>query len=335
MVLGDTSNISIPSIFTTHTTAKLLTSLLPGIMTSTFTVSVHAAPASAPAPAPAPTPSGTKENGAHLPKREWVSSRKVAKLARSEKKKKDFAASEVGRDGLWITLTPTTMSSSPFFDTLLVLVISPLVTLSVVYGQWISGCFLFIFVWLTLPTALLLIRSMIRRRSWRAPKSVVARLPVRTYQSVTTTVTTPPASPTPPPRQTSTQLQPSRLSSRPASESLLPSPGVGGNNAVERPKEEVPRRSRYMGGAVECVVCLEEYVDGVSRVMKLPCGHEFHASCMFVPPVLFSVKWGTSVDVLAQNPLVDYTAENVSDLQGRCGKRNCRRELHIEIWGTT
>lgn len=280
MVLGDTSNISIPSIFTTHTTAKLLTSLLPGIMSSAFAVGVHAAPAS--------TPPGAKQNGAHRQKREWISSKRVAELARSEmKREKDFAASEAGRDGLWITLTPTTMSSSPFFDTLLVLVISPLVTLSVVYGQWILGCFLFIFAWLTLPTALLLIRSMIRRRSWRAPKSVVARLPVRTYQSVTTTttttVTTPPASPAPPPRQTSTQPHPSPPS-LPTSESLLPSPGVGGSDATERPREEVPRRSRYMGGAVECVVCLEEYVDGVSQVMKLPCGHEFHVSCMFVPP---------------------------------------------------
>lgn len=280
MVLGDTSNISIPSIFTTHTTAKLLTSLLPGIMSSAFAVGVHAAPA--------PTPPEAKQYGAHRPKREWISSRRVAELARSEiKREKDFAASEAGRDGLWITLTPTTMSSSPFFDTLLVLVISPLVTLSVVYGQWILGCFLFIFAWLTLPTALLLIRSMIRRRSWRAPKSVVARLPVRTYQSITTTttttVTTPPAPPAPPPRQTLTQPHPSPPS-LPTSESLLPSPRVGGSVAAERPKEEVPRRSRYMGGAVECVVCLEEYVDGVSQVMKLPCGHEFHVSCMFVPP---------------------------------------------------
>ncbi|KAL0634493.1 hypothetical protein Q9L58_006582 [Maublancomyces gigas] len=126
MVLGDTSNISIPSIFTTHTTAKLLTSLLPGIMSSAFAVGVHAAPA--------PTPPGAKQNGAHRQKREWISSKRVAELARSEmKREKDFAASEAGRDGLWITLTPTTMSSSPFFDTLLVLVISPLVTFTTPY----------------------------------------------------------------------------------------------------------------------------------------------------------------------------------------------------------
>ncbi|KAL6858054.1 hypothetical protein ACO1O0_005501 [Amphichorda felina] len=48
-------------------------------------------------------------------------------------------------EGLWVTITPTS-SASPFFDTLLVLVISPLVTLTVVY-------------------ALLIIRARIRRRS--------------------------------------------------------------------------------------------------------------------------------------------------------------------------
>ncbi|KAJ4134575.1 hypothetical protein NW765_008618 [Fusarium oxysporum] len=35
-----------------------------------------------------------------------------------------------------------------------------------------------------------------------------------------------------------------------------------------------------MGRQVECVVCLEEYVDGVSQVMSLPCGHEFHVECI-------------------------------------------------------
>ncbi|KAG0650255.1 RING-type E3 ubiquitin transferase RNF13 [Hyphodiscus hymeniophilus] len=37
---------------------------------------------------------------------------------------------------------------------------------------------------------------------------------------------------------------------------------------------------KYMGKQVECVVCLEEYIDGVSRVMSLPCGHEFHVDCI-------------------------------------------------------
>lgn len=42
-------------------------------------------------------------------------------------------------------------------------------------------------------------------------------------------------------------------------------------------------RRKYGGRQKECVVCLEEYVDGVSQVMSLPCGHEFHAECMYVP----------------------------------------------------
>merc|ERR1712000_228977 len=73
-------------------------------------------------------------------------------------------------EGLWVTITPTS-SATPFFDTLLVLVISPLVTLTVVY-------------------ALLLLRSRIRRRRWRAPKSVVERLPVRTYHTMSTASST-------------------------------------------------------------------------------------------------------------------------------------------------
>jgi hypothetical protein len=39
-------------------------------------------------------------------------------------------------------------------------------------------------------------------------------------------------------------------------------------------------KKRYTGKQVECVFCLEEYVDGQSRVMSLPFGHGFHAECM-------------------------------------------------------
>lgn len=185
-------------------------------------------------------------------------------------------------EGLWVTITPTS-SASPFFDTLLVLVISPLVTLTVVY-------------------ALLILRARIRRRRWRAPKSVVDQLPVRTYHTVATsssnlssrlpspsaaTPTTPllqhSASRSRPRSRTTTgvmenpnlftpssalptSVEPSRTSRRPEAEK-----GAGGFSAEWR---------KYMGRQVECVVCLEEYVDGVSRVMSLPCGHEFHADCI-------------------------------------------------------
>ncbi|GKT45953.1 E3 ubiquitin-protein ligase RNF13 [Colletotrichum spaethianum] len=183
----------------------------------------------------------------------------------------------IGHDGLWVTITPST-SSSPFFDTLLVLVVSPLITLSVVY-------------------ALLILRARIRRRRWRAPKSVVERLPVRTYHTVAASpVPSPrlpsPTSPTPTTpllQQTPTRPRPrSRTTTGiPESESLL-----SVNSALQMPRSplraehEKPNGSyssewkKYMGRQVECVVCLEEYVDGVSRVMSLPCGHEFHVECI-------------------------------------------------------
>lgn len=184
-------------------------------------------------------------------------------------------------EGLWVTLTPTSMSSSPFFDTLLVLVVSPLVTLTVVY-------------------ALLLLRSRIRRRRWRAPKSIVERLPVRTYHTLpsdnSSTATTPVSpSPTTPllsqhpvprsPRPTSAH---SRPRSRTTSEVPAQASSSFQRQFLRSPSPETEKRGaglaewrrRYGGRQKECVVCLEEYVDGISRVMSLPCGHEFHVECM-------------------------------------------------------
>ncbi|KAI0130299.1 hypothetical protein BJ170DRAFT_310429 [Xylariales sp. AK1849] len=180
------------------------------------------------------------------------------------------------REGLWVVITPSS-GASPFFDTLLVLVISPLITLTVVY-------------------ALLILRARIRRRRWRAPKSVVERLPVRTYHTVAYTPSQSPrmtrsSSPSPspsPPSPTTPLLQsqhgPSR--SRPRSRTTT---GVAGdllqvNSSLQvpvSPTHEKPSQwKKYMGRQVECVVCLEEYVDGVSQVMSLPCGHEFHVECI-------------------------------------------------------
>lgn len=197
-------------------------------------------------------------------------------------------------EGVWVTLTPTS-GASPFLDTLLVLVVSPLVTLTIVY-------------------ALLLIRSRIRRRRWRAPKSVVERLPVRTYQTIVATssgsqtprqpsptsssVTTPllqhstsPPRPRPRSRTTTGIPEPGdliRVNSSPLQVPIIPPRLPEAEKNASTPTSEW---RKYMGKQVECVVCLEEYVDGVSRVMSLPCGHEFHAECMFVTLILyFEVK---------------------------------------------
>ncbi|KAK0725593.1 hypothetical protein B0H67DRAFT_479539 [Lasiosphaeris hirsuta] len=178
------------------------------------------------------------------------------------------------REGLWVTITPTS-SASPFFDTLLVLVISPLITLTVVY-------------------ALLILRAKIRRRRWRAPKSVVERLPVRTYHTVAPSPTHTPRNPSPTSSSPTTPLLQGSSRPRPRSRTTtgIPEPGdllrvdSGGLQAPKpQPHEKnAPHISsewkKYMGRQVECVVCLEEYVDGVSRVMSLPCGHEFHVECI-------------------------------------------------------
>ncbi|KAH8802724.1 hypothetical protein F5884DRAFT_480358 [Xylogone sp. PMI_703] len=183
-------------------------------------------------------------------------------------------------EGLWVTLTPTS-GASPFLDTLLVLVVSPLVTLTIVY-------------------TLLLVRSRIRRRRWRAPKSIVDRLPVRTYQTIRSG-TQSPRQPSPSSASPTTPLLQSSESSRPRprsrTTSSVPEPGdiarvnstpleVPGPSTSTRPPEHEKNSSvssewkKYMGRQVECVVCLEEYVPGVSRVMSLPCGHEFHVDCI-------------------------------------------------------
>ncbi|KAI1472292.1 uncharacterized protein F4812DRAFT_7494 [Daldinia caldariorum] len=183
------------------------------------------------------------------------------------------------REGLWVIITPSS-GASPFFDTLLVLVISPLITLTVVY-------------------ALLILRARIRRRRWRAPKSVVERLPVRTYHTVAssssrTSRVPSPTSPSPTTPLLQSQHSPSR--SRPRSrtttgvpsaddllqvESSLPTPKPSSHPEHEkRNAQHASQWRKYMGRQVECVVCLEEYVDGVSQVMSLPCGHEFHVDCI-------------------------------------------------------
>ncbi|KAI0998269.1 hypothetical protein K3495_g9926 [Podosphaera aphanis] len=186
------------------------------------------------------------------------------------------AGEENNYEELWITLTPST-GASPFFETLLVLVVSPLVTLTIVY-------------------ALLLIRSRTRRRRWRAPKSVVARLPVRTYQSITSPGAYSPRLASPCSMSVTAPLLQNMPKPRPRSQTISGIPescDLIRNSSPRQSLTNAPRKNehektssessewiKHMGKQVECVVCLEEYVDGVSRVMGLPCGHEFHVDCI-------------------------------------------------------
>lgn len=180
------------------------------------------------------------------------------------------------REGLWVVITPSS-GASPFFDTLLVLVVSPLITLTVVY-------------------ALLILRARIRRRRWRAPKSVVERLPVRTYHTVASTPSRTSRVPSPTSSSPTTPLLqnqhgPSRQRPRSQTTTGVLSAGdfIQADSSTPRstPRAHEKRNThtssewkKYMGRQVECVVCLEEYVDGVSQVMSLPCGHEFHVDCI-------------------------------------------------------
>ncbi|KAH6630140.1 hypothetical protein B0J18DRAFT_90964 [Chaetomium sp. MPI-SDFR-AT-0129] len=175
------------------------------------------------------------------------------------------------REGLWVTITPTG-SASPFFDTLLVLVISPLITLTVVY-------------------ALLILRVKIRMRRWRAPKSVVDRLPVRTYHTVAPSPSPSPRAPSPAsPSPTTPLLQgTSRAYTEAPTTDIVESEDSGSSSTLQNPRQTGRGKDlrgissewrKHMSRQVECVVCLEEYIDGVSRVMSLPCGHEFHVECI-------------------------------------------------------
>ncbi|KAF2104029.1 hypothetical protein NA57DRAFT_50879 [Rhizodiscina lignyota] len=312
---GDNSNVTIPALFTSRTTAHLLSTLVPkgsafgplwpetagetGAIKGRKSKKLFAHTIEAVEPSEIPSRPSRRgfAKSATARRRSRALYNAVAAWAGISKTKKSqlsrTLSPEVRSDapngvdtsfrrysededwytrhnGLWVTLTPTNMSSNPFLDTLLVLVVSPLVTLTVVY-------------------ALLLLRSRMQRRRWRAPKSVVERLPVRTYHTLSSsssTLATPIASsPTTPLLQSEHRPQPRAPAISEANDFASSSAPRDHHGPIPSDHEKresglAEWRRRYGGRQRECVVCLEEYVDGVSRVMSLPCGHEFHAECI-------------------------------------------------------
>ncbi|KAF8451204.1 hypothetical protein BDZ91DRAFT_802778 [Kalaharituber pfeilii] len=272
---GDTSSVTIPSVFTTHTTAQLLVSLMPS----------STAPRRPPRDPPVPRvpPIGNPSNPDYHYEDEPGGDNR------------DGGDGEDGhREGLWVMLACTPGPVNPFLDTLLVLVVSPLGTLGIVYkSASAKRC----------VVAMLAIRARLQRRRWRAPKSIVESLPVRVYTT---------------PVQSSVIKQAGRQGKNAKEKKKKESKGFGGNTTPPTTDSEgesgadsgVSSASTQVNGDVsheevtctgplngnhgtfvnpaynvpssslECVVCLEDYVPNVSRVMRLPCGHEFHVGCI-------------------------------------------------------
>ncbi|CAK7242679.1 MAG: hypothetical protein STHCBS139747_004176 [Sporothrix thermara] len=291
---GDTSFVTIPSVFTAHTTAHLLTALVEAVQGDGTLANKKAAGIEAKAKAaststtttsstPVPEETGDAEDSWFWKTRprEWVLDEYVP-TSTSTDMATDVAAAATATDTpgkgsgshmLYVTIAPT-RSTLPLLDTLLIIIASPLLAIVVITG------------------ILIFIRTQYRYRAWRAPKAVVEQLPVHIYvppganppspvpvplgSAAASPLSSPTGSPSPPslePTLTTPLLQ------RPRSRTTTGVPGDERRVTVTLPQPVPHTRSRYF--QVECVVCLDEYVAG-DRVMSLPCGHEFHESCIDV-----------------------------------------------------
>ncbi|KAF3004114.1 hypothetical protein E8E13_004321 [Curvularia kusanoi] len=287
---GDTSNVSIPSLFTSHTTAHLLSSLLPSGKTLSggvpSTQKDKSTPAGTPASAtpsfsaaghsgPLASPEATSRN------KSWIYSLLVGLgIASVDERPEDFTiGKDDWRDPKFRNL-PTTTLPAPS--------VSSPTSSSFAIGN--RG------------------RAVTKyTEASREKKDRGRSLPGSSRRSVTSITTANNL-------EIDTfigngqsheglwvTLTPTNVSSSPFFDTLLvlvshsstlqaepEAPATSSSvQRTARDREEEKReaglaewRRRYGGRQKECVVCLEEYVDGVSQVMSLPCGHEFHVDCI-------------------------------------------------------
>ncbi|CAK7214669.1 hypothetical protein SEUCBS140593_002260 [Sporothrix eucalyptigena] len=275
---GDTSFVTIPSVFTAHTTAHLLTALVEAVQDDASLANKKAAGIDTKTKTTtAPVPEKTDTDDSWFWKtrpREWVLDEYIPTSTSSASGSDPTATGTPGKGSgraLYVTIAPT-RSTLPLLDTLLIVIASPLLAIIVITG------------------ILIFIRTQYRYRVWRAPKAVVEQLPVHIYvppgsnppAPVTVPLGSAVASPLPSPSRSPSppSLEPTLttpLLSRPRSRTTTGVPGDERRVTITLPQVTPHPPSRYF--QAECVVCLEEYVAG-DRVMSLPCGHEFHESCM-------------------------------------------------------
>lgn len=160
------------------------------------------------------------------------------------------------------------------------------VTISVVdVGTSVIGTVIFLMVSplcsLSLIYCVLLFHRRYKQLQERASKSIVARLPTRIWVKPE-----PPASARGDNANTEDQAQETGESvegAEASSEEVSPSPSSATAESeplIEDNDADSMGAEKLWVSSGECIICMEDYVSGVSRVMRLPCYHEFHVECI-------------------------------------------------------
>lgn len=146
-------------------------------------------------------------------------------------------------------------SATPALDTILFLLISPICSLSIIY-------------------LMVSVHRYFTQLTRRAPKRAVKQLPVRVWMGQGV------SSPSVKGRMLGSNHN---NSSSGVLESVEPNSVAAAAAAAaqeESPEPPATHSDKVWVSSDECIICLEEFIVGESRVMQLPCGHDFHEECI-------------------------------------------------------
>lgn len=157
-----------------------------------------------------------------------------------------------------VTISTVDVGSS-VIGTVIFLMVSPLCSLSLIY-------------------CVLLFHRRYKQLQERASKSTVAKLPTRIW-----------VRPTPPVPEREENNEPTNETQHTESNDTESSDNSGvvdlNEEGVTAPQTSVvdaedPEEEKPWVSSGECIICMEDYISGVSKVMRLPCYHEFHVKCI-------------------------------------------------------
>lgn len=134
-------------------------------------------------------------------------------------------------------------SATPALDTILFLLISPICSLSIIY-------------------LMVSVHRYFTQLTRRAPKRAVKQLPVRVWmgQGISSPAV--------------------KGKAQGGSNSGVLESGEAASTAQEEGAPPPTTSDKVWVSSDECIICLEEFTVGESRVMQLPCGHDFHEECI-------------------------------------------------------